>query len=1177
MTNPFSVVGRTNLSGVPEGLDGLVLADLASGTPVPIIHVARDDKRLALLADILAVFSPDLQVLQFPAWDCLPYDRVSPNSDVASARVKALGELATRGEGEGQNKAGPLVILTTVNAILQRVPPAGLFADTVFRVCKGRTFDLSAMTQFMTANGYNRTSTVREPGEYAIRGGIVDIFPSGSEAPCRLDLFGDEIDRLRQFDPISQISESDINELVLQPVSELFLDEVSIGRFRSGYRDNFGGIDNDPLYDSVSAGIKATGSEHWLPLFYENLETIFDYVPRAAITFDHQAEDTIDARFQVISDFYDARLSFLEVSQAATVETAPPYRPLPPDQLYLTANEWEKCVQERATGWFSPFSAPGLAPQAPGGIIKNVDVAGRRCQDFAAARVDGQSDDPTAPSTIFDAVRDHITAQRRLGRRTAIAAFTAGSRDRLARVLEEHGLGNLQPVNNWPEFTKLPVTATGLLVLGLEHGFSTDDITLIAEPDILGDRLDRPVQRRRRAEAFIADAGELSVGDFVVHIEHGIGKYEGLETIVAAKTPHDCLRVAYNGGDRLYVPVENIEVLSRFGSSDAVVSLDRLGGAGWQSRKAKLKQRLREMADELIKIAALRTLKPARKLLPDPTLFDEFCARFPYQETDDQHTAIDDTIGDLSLGQPMDRLVCGDVGFGKTEVALRAAFVTVMAGGQVAVIVPTTLLCRQHFASFVERFRGYPVRIEQLSRLITPKSAAETRQALAEGAVDIVVGTHALLSKAMQFKDLALLIVDEEQHFGVAHKERLKQLRTDVHVLTLTATPIPRTLQMALTGVKDLSMIATPPVDRLAVRTFVLPFDPVIIREAITRERFRGGQIFFVCPRIRDLPEIEEQLRELLPDLRIAVAHGQMSPSALEDVMNGFYDGKTEILLSTQIIESGLDIPTANTLIIHRADMFGLAQLYQLRGRVGRSKVRAYCYLTLPPRKSITEAASKRLEVMQSLDTLGAGFTLASHDLDIRGAGNLLGEEQSGHIREVGAELYQQMLEEAVANARGLEHSEDTEWSPQITIGTPILIPESYVMDLDLRLSLYRRLAGLDTPQAIEAFAAEMIDRFGPLPNEVENLLQVITIKHYCRHSDIEKLDAGPKGAVISFHNNSFARPEALIQFIQDEAGRVSLRPDHRLVVRRDWAAENTRLRGTRTLVSKLAELARPA
>jgi len=1166
---PFSKIGRTLLAGVPEGLDALVLAEIAAAAPIPLVHVARDDKRLATLAEALAVFAPGLAVIPFPAWDCLPYDRVSPNGDVASARVGALEALSGRKDGDGA-----LVVLTTVNAILQRVPPAAAFRDSIFRAAQGDRLDLDALTGYLERDGYNRTGTVREPGEYAIRGGIVDIFPSGADLPVRIDLFGDEIERMRWFDPVSQRSTGEADALVLQPVSELTLDHPSTARFRTGYRALFGSIDDDPLYEAVSQGRKAPGVEHWLPLFHEEMATLFDYLPRASLTFDHQADDIAAARFDTIAEFHDARRSFLETAgRSAAAGGAPLYRPLPPDRLYLTRKEWEAALAARSTGWMSPFSAPPGSPAMA--CVEAVDIGGRRCLDFSAARMEAKVDNPAfTAGTVYDAVRDNLAGERRQGKRTAIAAFTAGSRDRLARLLGEHGLGYLRDVENWAEFQALPEGATGLLVLGIEHGFAVRDIVVIGEQDILGERLERPVRRRSRAEAFIADAAELAVGDHVVHIEHGIGRYEGLETITANNTPHDCLKVSYAGGDRLFVPVENVEVLSRFGSSDATVALDRLGGAAWQSRRAKLKQRLREMADELIRIAALRTLTPARKLAPEPGIFEEFCARFPYTETDDQHRAIDETVDDLSSGKPMDRLVCGDVGFGKTEVALRAAFAAVMAGGQVAVVVPTTLLSRQHHATFVERFRGYPVRIEQLSRLVAPKSAAQTREALAEGAVDIAIGTHALLSKSIKFKDLALLIVDEEQHFGVAHKERLKQMRADVHVLTLTATPIPRTLQMALTGVKDLSMIATPPVDRLAVRTFVLPYDPVIVREAIMRERFRGGQIFYVCPRIRDLPEVEAQLRELLPDLKIAVAHGQMGARALEDVMNAFYDGRTELLLSTQIIESGLDIPSANTLVIHRADMFGLAQLYQLRGRIGRAKLRAYCYLTLPPRGVLSTAAAKRLEVMQSLDSLGAGFTLASHDLDIRGAGNLLGEEQSGHIREVGVELYQHMLEEAVAGARGLDTEADADWSPQIAIGTPILIPEGYVEDLDTRLSLYRRLASLEEPAEVESFAAEMIDRFGGLPGEVENLLQVIAIKQLCRRAGVEKLDAGPKGAVIAFHNDSFARPEALIRYIQEEQGRIAVRPDQRLVVRRDWGNEASRLRGARNLVAQLAELA---
>ncbi len=560
----------------------------------------------------------------------------------------------------------------------------------------------------------------------------------------------------------------------------------------------------------------------------------------------------------------------------------------------------------------------------------------------------------------------------------------------------------------------------------------------------------------------------------------------GLRAIEAAGAPHDCLEIHYAGGDKLFLPVENIELLSRYGSEEAGVELDRLGGAAWQARKARMKNRIREIAGELIKVAAERQLREAPRLAVEAGLYDEFCARFPYEETDDQQAAIAAVLDDLASGRPMDRLICGDVGFGKTEVALRAAFVAAMNGKQVAVVVPTTLLARQHFKTFSERLRGYPVNIAQASRLVEQRELAKTKQGLADGDIDIVIGTHALLGKAIKFKDLGLIVVDEEQHFGVAHKEKLKQLRAEVHVLTLTATPIPRTLQLALSGVREMSIIATPPVDRLAVRTFVSPFDPIVVREALLRERYRGGQCFYVCPRIEDLADAKAFLDKTVPEVRVAVAHGQMPSAVLEDVMTAFYDGKFDVLLSTSIVESGLDIPTANTLIVHRADMFGLAQIYQLRGRVGRAKLRAYALLTLPANRKITPQAERRLKVLQSLDTLGAGFQLASHDLDIRGAGNLLGDEQSGHIKEVGYELYQQMLEEAVMSLKaGISAPVADKWSPQITIGTPVLIPEDYVADLPVRLALYRRLAEIEDDRDIEAFGAELVDRFGPLPEEV--------------------------------------------------------------------------------------------
>ncbi|HEY5215772.1 MAG TPA: transcription-repair coupling factor, partial [Pseudolabrys sp.] len=671
------------------------------------------------------------------------------------------------------------------------------------------------------------------------------------------------------------------------------------------------------------------------------------------------------------------------------------------------------------------------------------------------------------------------------------------------------------PVGSWPQALGLPEHTVALAVLGIESGFETDEAAIISEQDILGDRLVRPRRTMRRADNFIAEATSLASGDLVVHVDHGIGRFIGLQTIEVGGAPHDCLEIHYAEGAKLFLPVENVDLLSRYGSEQANVELDRLGGSNWQARKARMKSRIREIAGELIKIAAERQLREAPRLSVGPGAYDEFCAGFPYEETEDQLAAIDATIKDLASGRPMDRLICGDVGFGKTEVALRAAFTAAINGKQVAVVVPTTLLARQHFKTFSERFRGFPINVAQASRLVPNAQLNAVKADLAEGRADIVIGTHALLGKAIKFKDLGLVVVDEEQHFGVAHKEKLKTLRAEVHVLTLTATPIPRTLQLALTGVRDLSIIASPPVDRLAVRTFVSPFDPITIREALLREKYRGGQSFYVCPRIEDLAGAKDFLDKNMPEVRVCVAHGQMPPTVLDDIMSAFYDGKYDVLLSTTIIESGLDIPSANTLIVHRADMFGLSQLYQLRGRVGRSKLRAYALFTLPAQQKITPQAERRLKVLQSLDTLGAGFQIATHDLDIRGAGNLLGDEQSGHIKEVGFELYQQMLEEAVMSLKaGITAPVADRWSPQITIGTPVLIPEEYVADLSVRLALYRRLAEIEDEREIESFAAEMVDRFGSLPVEVEHLLQIVAIKALCRRTNVEKVEAGPKGVV---------------------------------------------------------------
>ncbi len=1149
--------------GAPEGFDALLLARRRAETSGPILHLCRDDTRMARMADALGFFAPGVEVLRFPAWDCLPYDRVSPNPEIVAERVATLTRLI-------EPAARPRILLTTVNALVQKVPPRAVFAGATLALAKGGRIEPERLTAFLEANGYGRTGTVMEHGEYAVRGGIIDLFPAGEADPVRLDLFGDEVESIRRFDTGTQRSGKAVEALTLRPVGEVFLDADGIARFRTAYVDLFGAAaTEDPLYVSISAGRRHPGMEHWAGLFHEAMETLLDYLPGASVSLDHQAEEALSARLEMIADHYAARRE-----PVRTQEGEVPYRPAPPARLYLDRRGWDRMLAGGPLLRFSPFAMPEGAA--------GIEAGGRPGRLFTEVRAAGEN--------VFNAYAEHAASMAKRGYRPLVAAWTKGTRERLGNLLREHGVA-AAPVEDWPALGALKPGTVGLAVMGLERGFTAPaeatggagfGLMVTGEQDLLGERIARPPRRRRSASQFIADATGIEQGDLVVHMDHGIGRYDGLETIEVNGAPHDCLRLVYDGGDKLFLPVENIEVLSRFGSETAGVALDKLGGASWQNRKARARQRIQDMAGQLIRIAAERKVKEAPLAAPPEGAWDEFCTRFPFSETEDQQRAIADVLEDLAVGRPMDRLICGDVGFGKTEVALRAAFVVAMTGAQVAVVVPTTLLARQHFRVFSARFEGFPIRVAQLSRMVTAKEAAKVREGLRDGTINIVVGTHALLAKGIEFAELGLVVVDEEQHFGVAHKERLKALRADVHVLTLTATPIPRTLQLALTGVREMSVIATPPVDRLAVRTFIMPWDGVVLREAIQRERFRGGQVFCVVPRIEDMEKVAARLREIVPEARIVEAHGQMAATHLERVMTEFGDGKHDILLSTNIVESGLDMPAVNTMLIHRADMFGLAQLYQLRGRVGRGKQRGYAYLTWPQTHRLSAAAQKRLEVMQTLDNLGAGFTLASHDLDIRGAGNLLGDEQSGHIREVGIELYQQMLEEAVAGLkaghgrRRGEEEDPRDWTPNINLGLPVLIPEAYVPDLPVRLGLYRRIGTLATEGEIDAMAAELADRFGALPGEVENLLQVVGLKALCRAAGVEKLDAGPKGVVLSFRRNRFVNPGGLVGWIQAQNGLVKLRPDQKLALLREMDL-GQRVKAAKDLLRGLAKLARQA
>ena len=1137
-----------NLSGAPDGFDANILSNFITEKQKSIIFVARDDKRLDLMRKSLWFFSPNIPILDFPSWDCLPYDRVSPNADVSSARMATLAALSSGFEA-------PIVLLTTLNAITQYIPNRAIVSNNSFVAIVGRTINVKELRAYFSKMGFVQTPTVTEPGDYAIRGGIIDVFPPGESGPVRMDLFGDELESARRFDPVTQRTVENLDRIEFAPVSEVILDDVSINRFRNNYRKEFGsaGLD-DPLYEAISAGRKHQGYEHWAPYFHDGMETIFDHLPNAVIFMDENIERIHTSRWDGINDQYEARLEALNSKNR--LETV--YKPIKPELFYVSPDDLFDLLNNREQRKFI------VLPQPTG--PNSLDMRARIGRNFAPERQNEELG-------LFEEFAKHIIEKRKTTS-VIIASMSLGARERLYGLLQDQGLSGMVNIKTWKD-TNQAIGSISLAVWHLEHGFEAPGLTIISEQDVLGELIIRKTNKKRRAKDFLTEASSLSVGDLVVHVDHGVGRYRGLETVKAVGAPHDCLLLEYANNDRLYLPVENVELLSRYGHETGL--LDRLGGSAWQAKKAKLKERIREMADKLLRIAAERSLRKSEILEVSPDKWNAFCARFPYVETDDQLNAIEDVVSDMSSGKPMDRLICGDVGFGKTEVALRAAFIAASAGTQAAIIAPTTLLARQHFKSFEERFRGTGIRVKQLSRFVTTSQMKKNREALRDGAVEIIIGTHALLAKDIKFANLGLLIIDEEQKFGVGHKERLKQLRSDIHVLTLTATPIPRTLQLSLSGVRELSVIGTPPIDRLAIRTYVSEFDTVTLREALLREHYRGGQSFFVVPRISDLPEIEAFIEEQVPEINHVVAHGQMPAGELDERMNAFYDGKFGILVATTIVESGLDIPAANTIIIHRADMFGLSQLYQIRGRVGRSKTRAYAYLTTKPRQKLTHAAIKRLRVLGSLDSLGAGFMLASQDLDIRGAGNILGEEQSGNVREVGYELYQEMLEDAIAKIKSGQMeglTDEGSWSPQINLGVPVLIPETYVQDLDVRLGLYRRLSALAKKIELEAFAAELIDRFGKLPAEVDMLLRVVRIKGMCRAAGIAKLDSGPKGAVIQFYQDKFISPSDLAQYLLDSRGTAKIK-DNKLIVLRDWTNDDKKVKGAYIIARELAVMAK--
>ncbi|MEM7617082.1 MAG: transcription-repair coupling factor, partial [Pseudomonadota bacterium] len=1180
------------LSPVANGLDALLIQDFFKASKNNfIIYISRNDKNMQQIIDNIKFTIDDIDILQLPAWDCLPYDRISPAKEIISKRIECLVDLTTRDKAENSSKK--TILITTSNALIQKLPPQHIWEKHIINISVDANLARQELLNFLVYNSYIRSDNAMTAGEFAVRGSIIDIVPYNDGTGYRIDFFGDIVESIKIFDPITQISSKKLNNLTLYPANEIILSQKFIDNFCKKYPHIFGPVNqDDDLYHNIQNGVSSPGMEHWLPLFYDNLSSIYDYIPQdSLIIFDHLASEAINERQMMIDEYYQARIDAYQNGFYNEII----YHPIKPNLLFHNVAEIDDLIAKNNCQKviFSEFKLPAAQSVSDEETIHSNNIAVETLPNFYA---ETKLNNETAISLVVDFITNKILTKNNITNpyHIIICCFTNGSIERIRNLLKSYNI-ETKLINQLMEMDNISSNIIGLTKCQIKQGFIIDNLVFISEQDIFGERyLTQTKAKKIQAQNIINNASNLHEGELIVHREHGIGRFVKLETLTVQDKLHDFIMLIYANDDKLYVPIENMDMISRYGTDDNV-KLDKLGSLNWQERHARQKKRIQIAAEELLRIAAERELEQAYIINFHAILYDEFCSKFPYIETEDQLNAVEDIKNDLTSGKPMDRLICGDVGFGKTEIALRAAFMIIadnIASNkaenisqnnnilQVAIIAPTTLLARQHYNNFKERFKDFPITIGQLSRMVSTKEAKAITEKIAAGTIDIIIGTHALLAKNISFKNLAMIIIDEEQHFGVAQKEKLKSLCNNIHVLTLTATPIPRTLQMSLSGIKTISLLANPPIDRKAVRTYVMPYDKIVIKDAILREYYREGQIFYVCSRINELDEIYNNLTELVPEIKIVMAHGKMSSKQLDEIMNNFYEGKFDLLLSTTIVESGLDVAKANTIIIHRSNNFGLAQLYQLRGRVGRSNIRAYAYLTIPPKLQPTENAYKRLNVMQSLDSLGAGFTIASHDMNIRGFGNLVGDEQSGHIKEVGLELYQQMLKEAVKKAKKKKFiannneqstdslTDDEDWRPSINLGLSVIIPTAYVSNLSVRMELYSRISYLETENDINNFSAEMVDRFGELPQEVCYLFETVKIKQLCVKANIDKLDVGTKATVIGFRNNYFSKPENLLNFINKNKHLVKLRNDHKLVYMCKWHHKDQMLSDIKVFLS---------
>jgi transcription-repair coupling factor (superfamily II helicase) len=1069
-----------------------------------VVIVTQSDEEAFSYYNILQFFTSN-EIYLFPSFDSLPYDRVSPSSKFLSQRANVLSFLA--------NKTSKAIIITNITNLVFKYASFEEYKNSIIELKIGKNLSRATLEQYLFDNGYNRQHTALEAGDYSSRGDILDVVLFDGTG-YRIIFEWDKIETIKKFDSETQISFDKIDFLLLSPSSELLLKEKNISNFKAEFLQNFGiAASKEPYFEKTMEGIKVSGIENIAPIFYSKTSSLLEYLHKPTIYSTQLVENAIREYEEQIYDFYQSR----RVSESF-------YPAFKPEDLYFQASSLEEKISNSTK------------------ILKSFENTNWEISPnfFQLSQIAGEGITPT--QKFFNFVSE------KKFRKICIFYSSISHLERLKQLLKIEGISFID-VNNLSDMQNGVI---GLYGLDFDRGFYSKDFAVFTDKEIMGERKHSNISSKKKLKNILREIENFSEGDLIVHIDHGVGRYDGIEQIEVDRIRHDCLRLIYARGDKLFIPVENIDAIKKYG--DELVELDYLGSASWQRRKAKFKERIGELAKILIDTAAKRSLCKAEPTEYSKENYDKFCDKFPYTETDDQENAISEIINDLSEEKLMDRLICGDVGFGKTEIAMRAAFIAAETK-QVAVIVPTTILARQHFNNFCNRFQGFRYKISQLSRFVSSADIAKTKDALKNGEVNIVIGTHALLSDDVKFRDLGLIIIDEEQHFGVAQKEKLKQLSANIHCLTLTATPIPRTLQMSLLGVKDLSIIATPPVDRLSVKTSVIKFDDVIIREAILREKFRGGKTFFVCPRISDISEISDRLMKLIPEVKIKVAHGRLAVNTIDKVMTEFYEGKFDVLISTAIVESGLDIPSANTMIVYKAEMFGLSQLYQLRGRVGRSKIRGYAYLVTDSKKLPTQSAIKRLEILESIDSLGAGFSIASHDMDIRGFGNLVGDEQSGHIKEVGVELYQEMLEEAINNNKSKDETQNLGQMPEVKVNIPVYIPNDYISDTSLRLSIYRRAGDLRNDDEVEDFRDELIDRFGKLPETVDNLLSIISLKILCKIINIKTLDIGNSGMSIIFSEN--ADSAKILEFVNNYKSFIKVKPGNKISYIKKFTQEN--------------------